>query len=210
MDKSVLALDALKRKQSIESQRLSDTAEAMASRAISKTTIAASTAIIRLVIPNKGRGQIAEPAADLRDIRQDHQLQTAIANDLRIARAQAELLIGDALTLGYRSQVEGTYLPGGKLTLTITDQDRADLAGYPILGETAAEHAAAIADQLRRDINRALGMPLTGQADATKIPAALGAVVDAHAKRVSGGVTEAYYAGTQAGVIAAGAALVGA
>lgn len=210
MDKSAEALSALKRKQAAESERLSAHAEALASRAISNTTIAASTAIIRQVMPDKGRGAIAEPTADLRDIRTDHKLQSAVANDIRIARSSAELLLSGALLLGYRSQVEGTYLPGGTLTLTMTDQDRADLLGYPILGETSAEHAAAIADQLKRDINRALGMPLTGQTDPTKIPAALGAVADQHAKRVSGGVVEAYYAGTQAGVIAAASALVGA
>ena len=152
----------------------------------------------------KGNGR-----SGIRRIPHDQRFAGPFLFDLRTAQEQARKLITTALLFGYKSQVEGTPLNGAKLIFIMDAQTKAALDGYPILGETAAEHAAAIAEALRRDAMRAVGMPLTGQADFHLVASALGIAGQAHADRVAAGVAEAYFAGVQAGLIDATKALVG-
>lgn len=200
--------ESLKAQQAIQSDKLSLQATAVAARALSPALVASAANAVASVAKDRGRGGLGEPAADLRDIRTDNAFQSALVRDLRLATAQSDMLISGALSLGYASQVNGTPLNGATLTYAPDMQSRAALDAYPILGETAKEHAAAITEALRRDILRAAGLPLTGQADFTKIAEALGVVSDQHAKRVGAAVSEAYFAGVQAGVIDAARALV--
>ena len=200
-------LDARKRREDEESQRLGVQAQAAGNTALSKTTIAAATSIIARVQPDKGRGAIAEPAEDLHDIRSDSILRMTLRRDCELAEQTAFVFIRDALILGYRTEAELTSLPGAHITVTLSDEDRRELSGYPILGLSAGEQAADLAWKLRTDANRALGQTLTAQSDPTKIPSALGAVSAAHGARLGLAVTEAYYAGTQCASIELGQAL---
>lgn len=204
------AFEALKEKQQASADRLSLQAIVTAGRPLSAATVTAAVTIVAAVARDRGRGGIAEPAADLRDVRADPIFSGGLLRDLRTAENQASLLIVGALTLAYISQVEGTPLNGARLTYTADAQSRAALAAYPILGETGAEHAAAITEALRRDTLRAVGLPLTGQADGTRVAEALGLAAEQHAARVGAAVSEAYFAGVQAGVIDASRALTGA
>ncbi len=202
-------LDALKRREEAEAEQLSETAQRAGAGAISKTTVAAAVAVIRAVQPDRHRGAIGEPAADLRDVRNDPALIRAMANDMRVAQQQAFILLRDALIVGYRTEANGTKLDGASVIVTIDDEDRAALTGYPVLGFTVFEHASDLAWRLRMDLLGVLGQPLTGQIDPTKIPSAMGEAAAAHGKRLGGGVSEAYFAGVQAAGIALGQALVG-
>lgn len=200
---------ALKDRQQAEADKLQAQAVAVSGRALSPKAVAGAAAAVLSVAGDKGRGGIGEPSSDLRDIRMDQRFAGPLMNDLRIADAQCRLLISGALALGYRSQIEGYPLVGAKLIYVEDDQTRQALAGYPILGETSAEHASAIVEALRRDVMRAVGLPLTGQADFSKVAEALGRASDMHTDRVGGAVSEAYFAGVQAGLVDATHALVG-
>ena len=200
---------ALKEKQQAQADKIAAQASASASRPMSGKTFAAAIAIVMKVIKDQGRGGLGEPSADLRDIRQDPNFNGLLLQDLRLANRQADMLVSGALKLGYVSQIEGTPLNGAKLTYAPDAQTSSALIDYPILGQTSAEHANDLADALRRDMLRAVGLPLTGQADPTKLAEAIGLAADQHAQRIGAAVTEAYFAGTQAGLIDASKALVG-
>ena len=200
---------ALKEKQQAEADKLTAQAQAASGKALSPKTVAGAAAAVADVAGNKGRGGLGEPSADMHDVRMDERFAGPFLADLRTAAGQAQMLLAGAIELGYRSQVEGTPLVGARLVYVADDASRRALAGYPVLGETASEHAAAIAEALRRDVLRAVGLPLTGQADFLRVAEALGAAVDTHAARVGAGVAEAYFAGVQAGLVDATRALVG-
>ena len=200
-------LDARKRREDEESQRLGVQAQASGYTALSRTTIAAATQIIAAVQPNQGRGAIAEPSEDLATLRASGMLRLTLRRDCELAEQSAFIFIRDALILGYRTEAELTSIGGGTITVTLTDEDRRELAGYPVLGLSPSEMAYDLAYKLRLEANRALGQSITAQADPTKIPSALGAVSAAHGARLGLAVTEAYYAGTQAASIALGQAI---
>jgi hypothetical protein len=136
---------------------------------------------------------------------------SALDRDLRVARKQAEILIVDALTLGYRTEAQGhADAMGIPVRVAITAEDRAKFAEYPVAGHTAYEAAEALIAKLRYEVDGALALPLTGAFDAKTIPASLGAVSTAHGNRVGFAVGEAYYVGVKAGFLAVGEALTGA
>lgn len=202
------SFETLKERQQAEADKLAAQAGKAALKALSPATVTAAAVAVDRVTEDRGRGGLGEPAADLADVRSDPAFAGSLLRDLRTTENEARLYISGALSLGYRSQVEGTKLNGAKLVYTEDAATRAAMAAYPILGETAAEHAKAIAEALRRDVLRAVGLPLTGQADAALVAESLGQVVDQHAKRVEAGVSEGYFAGVQAGFIDASKALV--
>lgn len=202
------SFEALKERQQAEADKLSAQAGKAALTALSPSTIAAAVAAVGQVTTDRGRGGIGEPAADLHDVRQDPEFAGSLLRDLRRTEIESRLFISGALSLGYKSEVEGTRLNGARLVYTPDPVTTAAMSQYPILGETAGEHAAAITEALRRDVMRAVGLPLTGQADSRQVAEALGQVSEQHAKRVEAGVSEGYFAGVQAGLIDAGKALV--
>lgn len=197
-----------------ERTRLAEIAQQVAASCLSGTTVAASTAVIKAIQPNRSRGAIAEPAADLRQIRTDPRLLVALRRDMDIAQGQALILIGDALWMGFRSAANSiaASIPasGGAITVDLTPEDRADAADYPILGLTTGEWAQSLRRQLQEGVDRALGGPLTAGIDPTLIPGALGQVATAHADRVSGAVEQAHAAGAQCALRAVADALTGA
>ena len=183
------SLDARKRREDEESQRLGVQAQASGYTALSRTTIAAATQIIAAVQPNQGRGAIAEPSEDLATLRASGMLRLTLRRDCELAEQSAFIFIRDALILGYRTEAELTSIGGGTITVTLTDEDRRELAGYPVLGLSPSEMAYDLAYKLRLEANRALGQSITAQADPTKIPSALGAVSAAHGARLGLAVT---------------------
>lgn len=203
MSDTIAIIERLKLRQEAEAERITSDARAIAIKAITKTTIAASKSALMRVIKNEGRGSLAEPAADLTAIRNDPALTTTMAVDLRQAEIQARMLITGALALGYRSQVEGTPLKGAKLTVIFDENTRADINNYPILGENSSEHAEVLIFTLRHALLRTIAAPLTGQESASKLTEALGLVAQEHAQRVANLCRESYFAGTQAGLLAA-------
>lgn len=197
-----------------ERVRLGEVAAKVSASCLSLTTVAAASAVIRAVQPDRGRGVLGEPAADLRQVRTDPKLVASLRRDLDVAEGQARMLIGDALWVGYRSGCEhrAKAMNGDGLTITVdlTAEDRADLSDYPVLGLTTGEWAASLRRQLEEGVNRALSIPLTAGIDPATIPPALAEVANAHAQRVAGGVEEAHAAGCQAAFRAIGLALTGA
>jgi hypothetical protein len=200
--------EALKKSQLGEAEKISAQAGLAASRAVSPTTIAAAVRAVASVAADRGRGAVGEPSFDLADVRADRALSASLSNDIRLAQRQTELLIVGALELGYRSQIDGTPLGAGvSMTYTPDAQTTKELQAYPIQGETSGEHAEWIAGQLRRDCMRATGAPLVGLAVTPAV--ALLKASDDHSGRVASICSEAYFAGVQAGLIAAAGALVG-
>ncbi len=193
---------------------LAETARQIAASVLSTTFIAASQAALRAVAPNLGRGAIREAAADLRRLRTDAAVSSALANDLRVAQGQAALLFADALWLGYRDGAEHRAKAWStdqmRIVSTPTPDDRAGLAFYPVHGLTTAEHARGVALRLDEYLAQALAQPLTGAIDPSAIPAAFAVVVQAHAEPVANLVDECYHLGVQAAVRAVGDALTGA
>lgn len=196
-----------------EADKLTATATAIGAGALSRTTLAAASEAIRAVQADLGRGVTSEIVADLRALRTNPALQAALAADLRVALASARLLIEDALWLGFRtaaiSRSKLTETGRLKLTVDLTEADRAELRDYPILGHTPAEVAASLIDRLSFEVGGALALPLTGRIDPATIPAAIGGVSVAHGERLGAAVSEGYFAGIQAASKALGAALVG-
>lgn len=197
-----------------ERKRLAATAAIVSASCLSLTTVAAASAVIRAIQPDQRRGVIGEPVADLKQIRTDQRLLVALRRDMDVSEGQARILIGDALWVGFRTAAKNRAetINGDGLTITVdlTEEDRADLDGYPILGLTASEWAQSLRRQLEEAINRALAIPLTAGIDPATIPPALAEVANAHSLRVAGGVEEAHAAGCQAALRAVGAALIGA
>ena len=200
--------ETLKDRQLTEAAKLSAQAGKAATHALSPRTIGAAVAAVAEAAPDRGRGGLGEPAADLAAIHQDQAFAGSLVKDLRVAEEQARLFILGALATGYKSQVEGTKLNGARLVYTPDAESAEALAGYPILGETAADHARAIAEALRRDVMRAVGMPLTGQLPVERVAESLTRASMSHAGRVEAGVAESYFAGVQAGLIDSAKALV--
>ena len=192
-----------------KSAKLRTHAESLAAKDISKTTIAASIAIVKRTVQDSGRGTIGEPAADLQAIRSDPQLTATILNDVRTAKTQAQLLIVGALAAAYREQVENMGIKGVEMTVTFDQQTRNALTNYPIIGQSSIEHAEQLADKLRRETYRAITMPVVGQADPFTLAEQLGLVAEQHAQRVGVIVEEAYFSGAQAGLKDAAKALTG-
>lgn len=206
----IKAMDKLRDLMVRKSESLRDKAIELSSNDISKTTATAATAILRQTLKNDGRGGLGEPSQDLLAVRNDPKLTQALVNDLRIAKAQAEMLILGALATAYRDQVEGTPIKGITLTVEFDAETKKILANYPILGENAAEHAAALADKLRREIYKLITVPGFTDVGAEEIIARLTKVGEDHAQRLGSIVEEAYYAGAQAGFIDAAKTLTGA
>jgi hypothetical protein len=192
-----------------EADRIAATAVAVASGAISTTTMVVARLAVRSVQDNAGKGALGEPAADLRRLRSSADLMQALSRDLALAQAQAGLLLQDALWMGYRAGLDGRSA-GLPVVAEATEEDRAELVSYPVLGHTTAEVAASLVDRLRYEVDGALAQPLTGTIDPAAIPPALAVVGAAHGQRVGDAVRESFHAGVQAAVRAIGAALVGA
>lgn len=197
--------------QEAERVKLGEVAYQVSLSCLSLTTVAAASAVIRSVQPDRGRGVLGEPAADLRQVRTDPRLMAALRRDLDVAQGQARMLIAGALWIGYKTAAEdrSKQMSGPDLTITVdlTTEDEADMAGYPILGLTPGEWAESLRRQLQEGVDRALAIPLTAGIDPSTIPVSLSEVATAHAARVKGGVEEAHAAGCQAAFIAVGSAL---
>lgn len=208
------ALGGFAKAEEQERQKLGETATSVSASALSKTTVAAAQEVIKLIQPDRGRGVVGEPAADLRQLRTSPRILSPLGHDLDIAQGQSRMLIADALWIGFRSSAQHRAETIGsdklKITVDLTPQDRADLNGYPILGLTAFEWAESLRRQLEESVNRALAIPLTTGFDLSGIPLALGEASNAHAQRVGGAVQEAHAAGCQAALRAISAALTGA
>ncbi len=196
------ALDGAGAREQAQSAKLAATAQQVAAGCLSAATVAASAALIAIVAKRDG-----DPAAELRQIRSNSGIATALEHDVRSARGQAFLLLSDALWLGF--QTGAGRADGLPLTVALDDSDRAALFDYPILGHTCSEVADDLATKLRWEVDTALGQPLTTVTDPQTIPAALATVAAAHAQRLAGAVDEAYHAGVQAAVRGIGAALTG-
>lgn len=203
------ALNGAAGREASEERRLAETARMAARGALSGTTVAAAQAALAAVQGADGGSAIAEPARDLRRLRSSGPLIQALGADLRLAHAAAEIFLADALWMGYRTGAAGRSA-GLPVRVDLTDQDRAELADYPVHGFTTAEIAGELIRQLGRDVDRALAMPLTGTIDPAAIPGALQAVAEAHAGRLAGAVGEAHAVGVGAAVRALGRALAGA
>ena len=190
---------------------LSETARQATLHAITKTTVIAAQRALRIVGDTAAQPQ--QIARRMRDLRTDSALQKAMDHDVRLADAQAHMLMQDALWLGF---VDGAHaradaISGDGLNITVEPDasDRRALIGYPIVGHSSDEAAGHLSMRLRYDAESALTCPLTMGIDPGKVIADLGQAGADHAARVAGAVSTAYYAGIQAATKAIAAALMG-
>ncbi len=199
------ALDALRAAEETEAAGLAERAAEIGAAAIQATTLVSAQLAVEAVQANAGRGNLGEPAADLRALRTDARLLLQLAGDLARAQASAEAILLDALRRGYETDLRGraqaTEDDATALTIAVTidEQELRDLVDYPILGHTAPETAKHLAARLRFDLDGALAAPLTGKIDPAAIPASLGEVSRRHGERLGAACREAYFAGAQAG-----------
>lgn len=195
-------------KEEADRQRLMADAKAIGLGHVSQATIAASQAIIGAIAATDGGSALGEPGRDLRRIRLDPRVQRAIQEDRERAYADASRLILDAIVSGFAVAGQTRAAPLG-LEATVTEQDRADLAGLPVQGFTVEEWSRDIARALGDGIHQALALPLSTTVDPRSIPSELGRVADASAGRLSFAVEQAHLAGVAAAVRAVGQALTG-
>lgn len=206
---SVAELEKLKDKQAQQSKKVATQAEEIAQGAISKPTIYAAARALDRVLGDSGKGALGESASDFNEIKADTALSALIIKDVRMSQKTCYTLIAGALALGYKTQVEGTPMQGAALKVTFDEASNEYLSNYPILGQTAEDHASELSNRLRIEIWKKLGQSIVGQVPPDEIHQALFAVANEHAKRVGSIVTETYYAGVQAGTKDAANALTG-
>lgn len=192
-----------------QAKKLADLARQVSLSALSDTTIAASTVLLARVSAKDGGSALGEPSRDLVQIRTDPALMQALSKDLVRAQNTTLILVRDALWDGYKT-ASVTRVKGLPIVVDLTEQDRADLAGYPIAGFNAREVAEELAHLLKRGVDSALAIPLTSPTLPQTIPVALGAEETAHADRVARAVDEAFATGVGAAVRAIGQTMVGA
>ncbi len=210
-----VALDALRQYEESEAAGYAERALEIAGAVLRASTLAAGKLAIEAVQANAGRGRLAEPAADLRALRTDSRLLMALGGDLARAEATAVALLLESLRRGYETDARGRAkatedeATGLTIVVDISDQDRRDLVGYPILGHSSIETAKHLVARLRYDLDGALAAPLTGVIDPSAIPASLGEVGRRHGERLATACREAYFAGTQAATEALTEALTG-
>jgi hypothetical protein len=195
-----------------QADHLMSTARAACAKVLAGSTVAIATALVRTLGGDQTPQQVA---LRLQRLRHDVAVANTIAMDLGRAQGQAQVLIADALWMGYRTaavaRADAMSRDGLIITADPTDADRAALVtDYPILGHTASEIAAQLTTKLRFDLDAAITMPLTGSSDPAALPVALKALSEEHAGRVAGAVDAAYFAGVQAAVKAIGQAITGA
>lgn len=211
----MLSLEDLSKREQAAADELGTAASAIGRGAISSTLATVARAAVLAVQGDQGRGELGEPAADLRELRTNPMLRIAMDRDLVLAERNAFLAITSALEEGYmydamkRSEVIADQSKGLEFDVDITDQELRDLADYPIHGHTPREIARRMRLTLNDAIDEALARPLTGTIDPAQVPVALAEVARIHGDKLATAVREAYFAGVQAATNAIGKALVG-
>ena len=206
---SIAELEKLKEKQVQQSDKVSAQAADVSQTAISNPTVYAAARALDRVLADSGKGALGESASDFNDLKSDAALVSLINKDVRMAEKTTYTLIAGALALGYKTQVEGTPMQGAQLKVSFDSVSNEYLASYPILGQTAEDHASELANRLRIEIWKKLGQSVVGQIPPDEIHQAMFTVANDHAKRVGSLVAETYYAGAQAGTKDAANALTG-
>ena len=194
-----------------QADKLADTARAASAHALSDSAVAIATEVVKS-LSQKNTPELV--ASSLQGLRHNTAIFSAISKDVELAKSQARLFISDALWLGYstsaKEHARAMSNDSVVVSASLTQEDRQALVvGYPILGHSIPEIVDQLAYKLRFDIDAALAMPLTGNADPAQIPVAIKAISQEHAGRVAGAVDAAYFAGVQAAVREIGRALVG-
>ncbi len=206
-------MQALGRRERERADQLAQGAAMSARGMISATLVEAGRLAVEAVRADQGRGEIAEAAYDLRELRTDPTLLRARARDLMAAERHAALAILDAIAAGFsmdaRERAALTETDQLAIAVTITAADLAHLKDYPIQGRTPLELAKRLRQMLGDAIDETLARPLTGAIAPAAIPPALGEAGRLHGERVGNAVAEAFFAGVQAATRALGRALVG-
>lgn len=209
------AYEQLTKREEAAAEELARAAAAHGRSAISATLGRAATLALRNVGADLGRGAIAEPAADLRAMRTDPDLQAAKRADGARAEADIHEAIVESIAAGYtydaheRAAIIEAKATGLSLVVSLSDDELAALESFPVVGFTAAEIAARLRAQLEQAIDQTLALPLSGLLNAAALPAALGDLGRLHGERCAGAVREAYFAGSRAAQRAILAALGG-
>jgi hypothetical protein len=201
-------LNGAAKTEAAESLRLTTMAKLVARSAISDATLEAAKVAVAMVMEADGGSALGEPARDLWRLRTDPAFRQALSKDLIRSRKTVLFLILDALWMGYRTAAASRSV-GLPLRVDLTEQDRKELAGYPIVGFTADEIADDLVYTLRRNIDRALALPLSGQVKPDAVPTALAQAGETFANAVSASVGEAHATGVAAAVAAIGRVLTG-
>lgn len=205
----------LRAREGNEADRLALSASAAGASALQASTLAVATLAVSRAMADGRRGEISEPAADMREIRTSTPLLEALGKDLVRAAQVCEADLLAALQAGYVTDSHGRaaatmeQAKGLVLRVDLTEQEIEDLASFPIMGHTAAETARHLVVLLNNAVQGALAQPLTGALDVSLLPAALGEVARTHGDRLGNAVREAYFAGAQAAEKALRAALIG-
>lgn len=191
-----------------ERQTLIEEARTIGAAAISQSTVTAAQAIIGAVAARGSGTALGEPGRDLRAIRLDPALNMSIDVDKAAGAGAVRRLMAEAIVAGYRTAADMRAVPLG-LTVTVTDEDRADLASLPVAGFTVEEWAEDYARSLARDVALVLSLPLTSTVDPASLPTELSRAAEAIAGRLAAAVEQAHLAGVAAAVRGIGQALAG-
>ncbi len=204
----------LARREKIRSDKLAEKARRIGQAAISHTLATASKLAVESAMANSGLGQVSEPAADVRYIRSNPHLMMAKSHDVFAAKQAANNELIAALQDGYeydateRAKIVVTESNHLKISVDISEQELADLKSFPIQGLTCEEWATRLAFLLTSGIDETLAKPLTNAFPVKLLPIQLQAQADAHAGRLATIVSEAFYAGAKAAMLAIRDALV--
>ncbi len=198
----------LAKREKIRSDKLAADAKDVGSSAISRTMASAAKLAVEAAMSDSGKGAISEPASDVRAIRSNPHLVNAKMKDLNSARTAANKEILAAIQDGYeydateRAKVvvqESIHL---KITVDVSKQELADLQSFPIQGLTAQEWTQRLIFLLSSGIDETLAKPLTNAFPLRLLPVQLQAQAEAHGGRLAQTVSEAFYAGTKAAMLA--------
>ena len=140
---------------------------------------------------------VGEVVADFRTIRRNAALVSAVAESTAAAQDQAEALLLDGLTKGYRATAEAEAAGLG-LAYAFGPEDAALLRDFPIVEHTAAEHAAQLAAGLAFDVQGAVSRVISGGLPADGLPARLDELAAAWSTRVGALVADAWHTGANA------------
>lgn len=206
--------DDLRQREDTAIDRLVADAKRVAMGAISATMLAASKKALAIATKVRSADDIMTSAEELKTLRADPGVHSALADDLAAFGEYLAEMIPQWLADGWIMQAEGQAAiieaegQHIQVHVELTDDDRAELSDFSMMGYTAKEIRVWLVNVLRHDIEGALGMCLnTTGADA--ILGQFGQAQQQNATRVATQCRQCFLAGCGAARDAIARALIG-
>lgn len=184
-----------------EAQEHRARAEMQAMRSLDATSIAAARQVIETVLADKGRG-FQEGIADMEDVRRA--VEPELLRDLSQAQQISRDVWREAIIAGYETALVGRmYIFNAEsdilsIEVEVTDDDRAQLQQFPVLGHTLDEWARHHVGALHWALSGIMVQPVTRDSQLSQIPEAIRAEISTFSRRTGEIARDAYLAGTKA------------